>query len=662
MEKTYFTYPAYIILYFFILITLISLYVPLSPRFPAAALDPSWGFGLNQAVVQHLQFGKDIIFTYGPYATISTYMYTPTIYPLMIGASLYLCCCFFLSFIIILNKQSFLGCIFLLITLILCYPVDVLFSIYPLITALSIAFLLIDGKSKIHPVLSSLSIAVLFSGFGLLILIKGTLLILCAPIILFSAGLLFVHKKTLWASIALLAPCFSSIIFWKLSAQPGSIMTYLTSLIYIVSGYSDAMSSGGAYKEIFLFLLSASLLIIAFWLEKFTSLTLKYFMLFCFSLFLFLSFKEGFVRNDAHALVAAYGLLAVAACSLFFISLPGTLHYILRPLYNTKEKAQPIRGYIHAYLIISSLSLSLFSALSIIHDYQKIDGFNWLWGSLHRNYVENWHSLENRLANPSSLHTTYQNNLATLKQQANFPIWKGTTDIYSYNQSLLLASGNAWSPRPIFQSYSAYTPELAELNKAHLLGKNAPDHIIFKISPIDNRLPALEDGTSWPVLLSQYTLNTQHNDFLFLDKKENCDFVDTMTPIMQQNISLRRWVSLPTNNHLLYAQIGIQPSFMGKILGLLYKPPQLTITIKLTDGSERKYRFIKGMAESGFILSPFVENTDDFSKLYAASSELQNKRIEKMKISVGKRKGIFLEKTYFIKISEFNPKQSSICK
>ena len=101
---------------------------------------------------------------------------------------------------------------------------------------------------------------------------------------------------------------------------------------------------------------------------------------------------------------------------------------------------------------------------------------------------------------------------------------------------------------------------------------------------------------------------------------------------------------------------------MGKILGLLYKPPQLTITIKLTDGSERKYRFIKGMAESGFILSPFVENTDDFSKLYAASSELQNKRIEKMKISVGKRKGIFLEKTYFIKISEFNPKQSSICK
>ena len=643
-------------LYFFILITLMLLYIPFFLRFPAASLDGSWSVGLNQAIIQHLQFGKDIVFTYGPYAAIKTSMYTPIVYPLIVSASIYFCFCFFLTFIIILNEQTFLGSIFLLIALMLDGHSDILFSTYPLMTAFCVISLLTTEKNKIHPFLLSLSIALLFSGFGLLILIKGTFIVLCAPIVLFSAGLLFFHKKPLWASIALLAPCFSSIIFWKLSAQSGSIITYLSSLIPIISGYSNAMSFRGEYQEVILFLLSAGLLIITLWLEKVVSLTLtlKYFMLFCFSLFLFLSFKEAFVRHDAHALTAAYGLLAAVSCSLFLISIPKTLLSIIQSIDKRRSNdahTQPIKEYVHAYLIILSLGLSLFSAFRILYHYQGMQD----------RYVENWRSLPDRFTNPALFYANYQNSLETLKAKADFPIWKGTVDLYSDDQAYLLTSGNVWSPRPVFQSYAAYTPELAELNKAHLLGAAAPAHIVFKMLPIDNRLPALEDGTSWPVLLSQYTLNTKHNDFLFLDRKENCHFVDAMTPIMQQNISLRRWVSLPITNHLLYTQIEIHPSLMGKILGLLYKTPPLTITIKLANGSERTYRFIAGMAESGFILSPFVENTDDFAKLYGTSSDLQSNRIQKMNISVRNRTGIFFKKTYLIKISEFNPKQSSIC-
>lgn len=40
-------------------------------------LDNSWIFGMNQAIAQHLAFGRDIIFTFGPYASVYTKEYYP---------------------------------------------------------------------------------------------------------------------------------------------------------------------------------------------------------------------------------------------------------------------------------------------------------------------------------------------------------------------------------------------------------------------------------------------------------------------------------------------------------------------------------------------------------------------------------------------------------
>ena len=53
-------------------ITLICIFVPFSPAMPGEGLDPSWVFGMNQAVAQGFAFGRDLIFTFGPYASIYT--------------------------------------------------------------------------------------------------------------------------------------------------------------------------------------------------------------------------------------------------------------------------------------------------------------------------------------------------------------------------------------------------------------------------------------------------------------------------------------------------------------------------------------------------------------------------------------------------------------
>ena len=71
----------------------------------------------------------------------------------------------------------------------------------------------------------------------------------------------------------------------------------------------------------------------------------------------------------------------------------------------------------------------------------------------------------------------------------------GRYDVYPIDQTPLLASGLPWTPRPVVQSHSAYTPMLADMNAAHLAG---PDHILLNIGSLDDRYPTLDDGPRWP--------------------------------------------------------------------------------------------------------------------------------------------------------------------
>ena len=63
---------------------------------------------------------------------------------------------------------------------------------------------------------------------------------------------------------------------------------------------------------------------------------------------------------------------------------------------------------------------------------------------------------------------------AALPRGVALPLLPGTSDIYSYEQTALIASGNTWDPRPVIQSYSAYGPSLARMNREHLEARRLP--------------------------------------------------------------------------------------------------------------------------------------------------------------------------------------------
>ena len=80
----------------------------------------------------------------------------------------------------------------------------------------------------------------------------------------------------------------------------------------------------------------------------------------------------------------------------------------------------------------------------------------------------------------------------------------GTVDDIPVDIDIVRANGWSWKPRPVFQSYSAYTPVLDELNARHLASLSSADHIILQWGDIDGSHPLLDDAASWRSLFDHY--------------------------------------------------------------------------------------------------------------------------------------------------------------
>ncbi len=164
------------------------------------------------------------------------------------------------------------------------------------------------------------------------------------------------------------------------------------------------------------------------------------------------------------------------------------------------------------------------------------------------------------------------------------------------------------------------------MNRRHLVADDAPDNILLRLEPIDRRLPALEDGPSWTALLSHYRPVAFVSGYLHLEK------APAPEPAPMQSLGTRRHilgqrVEVPGTAARLFARIDVRPTPAGRLIGLLYKPSPLSITLELHNGDTRHYRFVAGMGRAGFVLSPFIGSAADFALLYAPSDALDGQRV-----------------------------------
>jgi hypothetical protein len=190
-----------------------------------------------------------------------------------------------------------------------------------------------------------------------------------------------------------------------------------------------------------------------------------------------------------------------------------------------------------------------------------------------------------------------------------FPAPKGTVDLYPSEQGYAVAYRWPWGGRPVFQSYVAYTPALAQLNANHLRGERAPDTIFFAVEPVDRRFPALEDGLSWPELLARYRVRGGTGQYLWLERAERPRTYE-LVPIGEVAARLGEDVTVPASD-LVWARVDLRPTLLGRIVRLLYKVPQPTLAVN----GHADFRLVPELLRAGFLLSPVVLNREAFAAL-----------------------------------------------
>ena len=582
-------------------------------------IENAWAQVLHVAFSRHWQFGQDIVFTYGPWGFLARGYYPPT-YPVSVIAwiilSLVFLCAGWRLACHLSDNRLVAGLWLVGFTAAASIPAGDDFNARLVAWGVLLLFLHFFVEECVFtPIQAGLAVSL-----GWLSLVKFTGLMESVMVVaVIAADNIFRHRRFPWIMPLWVA---SLVCFWVAAGQHlSSLGPFLCNSCRITGGYTEAMMLTGKTeaRDAVCFLLIAVLLCaltgrVAWARHRF----LGALPLAGLGTILFIVFKLGYVRNDRHEITSAMALVLISLVCLA-VACPGN-----------KRAA----GAASCLVIASTLFAS-----SVFNCWLPGDG---LWKQLAGTF--SIYNLLAPVAGPYTgyLRSNYEKNLASERKAHPLPPIEGDADLYSYDQTILFAHTLPYQPRPVIQSYSAYTPELAEMNAAHLRTARAASNILFAIQPIDDRFPSLDDGRSWPELLTLYDLKGASDDkrtFLLLSRAAAAREFH-LIPLQNTSARFGEPVTLPAaTNGPVWVEIEIKKSLAGTVVSTLYKPPVLMLTVSLRDHGQQDFRLIPAMARGGFLLSPVIGDNRAFAALASADGQrdLAGREVMSMTVSADTR-------------------------
>jgi hypothetical protein len=603
------------------LVVLINLVLqpPWQVGMPSVSLDPSWAMVLLHAFDHGWQFGTDLIFTYGPLGFIMVPQYHPGLYWIALGYWLVFHAALAVAYCILFRgadvwKLALLVAVSLIATYSWAHD-GALFA------ACFILFLLARKNERLATGIAIL-LTVLMAAAALM---KTTTLLLALPtVVLLDINRALTFKKPpIFAAIF----TFGFLAAYAAAGQSlGALGTYLFTAFEVSRGYGEAMHVYGAMKELGLFALASLSLFALIAAQEFKKGRGDGLFLAAMTAgFLFVTAKSGFVRHDVgHVMIPWTALMLAATAYLpeFHVSRSARAVFIAVILAGANACcATYVGGAREAGRTDSAGRILLGDMANQFHYDTKTVG-TVLFGD-----------------QVAAFEAAYQAQMAILRAQSPVPDLQGTLDIFGVNQSLALAGNAEYRPRPIFQSYSVYTPDLISRNRAALMGPRAPDTILFEIDTVDGRYPSLDEGALWPDLLRLYDVTRYENGYAVL-KRRSAPRNVALSDLHQDSIAFGQDMDVSAwADGLLWVELDIRPTLLGRLRSFLFKPPMLMMTVTTDAGNTQTFRIVPGMTGSGFLLSPLVETTDQFALLPARDESIARFSVA----AVGRPAGAFEE-------------------
>lgn len=567
---------------------------PISFLSPAPGLDLSWIGGLYMAVHGGKHFGSEIVFTYGPlgflpwpelwysWLAVLAYAYSATVY-----------IAFSVTLTWLLNRNVGLVGAGLVTFLFLAVLQNL--EELPLVLAIGLAFAALRADRP------PAAVTALVVGGGLLSAIEPLVKLSVGPPIVLICILGLAGARVRWRQWLLFAGIAVGglIFFWLLSGQvPSDLWDYGVNSLQIISGYGEAMDFEGAKTSHAVLLVTFSVgVVVAVNRGDFRDSRARWFATGLTAVFAYVMFKYGITRFHPGPISLALGAIVAV-----FMMIPWP------------------RRRATAFLVAAAVVGAIFvNEAPIPPRLDVVDNLNTLQDSaelairpgLRQGEINAARAnLQAALALPPEVLAA-----ADGKRVAIDPWEISVAWAYELN----------WSPLPVIQSYSAYTPRLDRLNAAAIEDPNGPQAIlradIGGTEPLGGDRSFGERQPAW---------DPPEQNFATV-----CNFRPTVTvgiwqvlsripdrcgepkPIGSVSASPGETVEVPQahRNQLVLLRLkGIGVEGLEKLRFLFSRPPR---RFAVLNGGLARYRLVPGTGEDGLIVSrdPALDGTGAFSQL-----------------------------------------------
>ena len=563
---------------------------PATPPPGGLGLDPSWVLGINLAHVQGLVMGRDLVWTYGPLGFLSN--------PNPVGQHMWLSFLYRVCMYVLWGTGLARLC-FWLVTPIRGAWIALLFGVAAALdpflagdhleaASLVLALVILQDESRWKPVelllLSFLAATAMLVRYNLGVELIAVFLVLA------------VQKDGVRRAIPALAALPTAILTLYL-AETGHVATlgsYFRNGWELATGYSEAMSLPGPAGDVFAILVALVCLFgVGIWFggrgpRVWAALASA-------AVFAFFLFKNSVTRQDGPH--ASPFFIKLAVISLFFWIGTGKRRMAAGCLLAL-QVALLTAGYIFVGRVWSGTSERLLNRLALRGT-----------AALARDYFH-WPQTWRRLAAETS-HNVWEGRLPAPFHQA---VGDGTVDVEPWNIAAVIANGWRWQPRPVFQSYAAFTPALDNLNARHIRSPRSADFVLVNWETIDSRHPFLDDPSSWRARLDNYASDYAGPGTLLM-RRRNAPVLRTSEPLGAASLRWNQDAAVPSSTDWVILYADVRPTVWGKLRRLLFRLDPIWLMAEFRSGHKERWRIMRPNLEDGVLINQLPQDLGDIALL-----------------------------------------------
>ncbi|BDC51800.1 membrane protein [Bryobacterales bacterium F-183] len=552
-------------------------------------LDASWIWGLNLAAQSNLLFGRDIGFTYGPLGFLNQPIIPLTPAAPFVTYVMGMYAAWLLVLYRIRDHRVFaLFAAFVYVSLAIW-----LWDMYEVLM-IGLAVCAIIGRR------SRLPVVILAFMTGAAPLLRLHQLVAGVALLAFALWWQRDSRRELWWRSAPLVAIASFTVLWKASGQDFAYLApWLRSSFEIVNGYTEAMALPGPMWQVATGIVSLAVAVgLALWIAPATVVPV--------AVVGFLLFKHAFVRQDAHAAPFHFKMAALALL-------------LWAPAIGLARKEAAAKTF-----AILMLVLGLFISVPIF-PYIQENLQDRLTLRYPRHFIPGYLDFETFVAGRAE--GRKQEMLPSiLDNNAKLAIGNATVDVLPNQIDVIGANGLRWSPRPVFQSYSAYTPYLDAWNAAHYRNDTkAPGKLLVHWQFIDGRHMLLDDPLTWREALLRYryqqdvSIGADPKWGLLLERKP---VPDQFQPVTSQTAEVPwdQWIDVPLRgdreHELVTMSVHVESTWTGKAIRQVLRGTAMFFEVRYEDGMQAVFRAVRANLASGAIVTPLPRYLEEVRPLF----------------------------------------------